>query len=306
MRTSWLPTAFLVAVTAATACSRNNIEAVNLALEADKIRESNPDEAISKYEQARQLDPTNHKITWKLARAYKKKENWEKVNETLGPATKLAPDHAEFYELKGYALIQIASSPKGGQWAEAKEPLEQAIKLDPNFADPHFDLATVLYHLDDEHGALEHYTKAIELKPDMLVAYGELADLYWRLGFWDQAEQVAKEGVSWDTKGDKTGFNVHELYGFLLEHKNDWAGATKEYEAAKKACGQCNEKGEQLIFLNLGNAYAHSNPPRKSEASSNILSFQKTICKGGAAARYADECTQASEILKNVSGTAAP
>jgi tetratricopeptide (TPR) repeat protein len=207
--------------------------------------------------------------------------------------------------MKGYALVQMAT--KGPtSWTEAKEPLEAAIKLDPNFADPHFDLAGVLYHLDDEHGALEHYTKAIELKPDMLVAYGELADLYWRLGFWDQAEQVAKEGVTWDTKGDKTGFNVHELYGFLLEHKNDWNGATKEYEAAKKACGQCNEKGEQLIFLNLGNAYYHANPPRKSEASANILSFQKTICKGGAAARYADECTQASEILKNVSGTQAP
>jgi cytochrome c-type biogenesis protein CcmH/NrfG len=294
-----------VFVLGASACSRNNIEAVNLANEADKIRESNPDEAISKYEQARQLDPSNHRIAWKLTRVYRKKENWEKVNETLGPATKLAPDHADFFEMKGYALEQMAANPKGtGNWKEAQEPLETAIKLDPNFADPHFDLANVLYHLDDEKGALEHYTKAIELKPDMLAAYGELADLYWRLGFWDQAEQVAKEGVSWDTKGDKTGFNVHELYGFLLEHKGDWAGATKEYEAAKKACGACNEKGENLIFLNLGAAYAHSG--RKSEASANILSFQKTICKGGAALRYADECLQAAEILKSVSGTQAP
>jgi tetratricopeptide (TPR) repeat protein len=295
----------LALVLGATACSRNNIEAVNLSNEADKIRESNPDEAISKYEQARQLDPSNFRIAWKLTRSYKKKENWEKVNEVLGPITKLAPDHADFFEMKGYALEQMASNPKGtGNWTEAKEPLEAAIKLDPNFADPHFDLANVLYHLDDEHGALEHYTKAIELKPDMLAAYGQLADLYWRLGFWDQAEQVAKEGVSWDTKADKEGFNVHELYGFLLEHKLDWNGATAQYEAAKKACGQCNEKGQQLIYLNLGAAYAHAG--RKSEASSNILSFQKTICKGGAAQRYADECTQASEILKSVSGTQAP
>ncbi len=301
MRKTWI--APLVCCLAA-ACSRNNIEAVNLANDADKIKESNPDEAISKYEQAKQLDPSNHRIVWKLARSYKKKENWEKVNETLGPATKLAPDHADFYELKGYALIQMAK--KGPTaWAEAKEPLEQAIKLDPNFADPHYDLAEVLYHLDDEKGALEHWTKAIELKPDLLASYGELADLYWRLGFWDQAEQVAKEGVSWD-KGDKAGFNVHELYAFLLEHKGDWGAATKEYESAKKACGQCNEKGEQLIFFNLGNAYAHATPPRKSEANSNILAFQKTICKGGAALRYADECTQAQEILKSVSGTAAP
>ena len=289
--------------TSQAACSRNNIEAVNLANEADKQKESNPDEAISKYEQAKSLDPSNFRIAWKLARVYQKKENWDKVNETLASATKAAPDHADFFWLKGYALEQLAE--KKGAWKDAQDPLEQAIKLDPNYADPHYDLANVLYHLDDEKGALEHYTKAIELKPDMLAAYGELGDLYRRLGFQDQAEAVAKEGVSWD-KGDKAGFNVHTLYGFLLEQKGDNSGAIKEYEAAKKACGLCNEKGQNIIFLNLGAAYAHATPPRKSEANSNILAFQKTICKGGAAQRYADECTQASEILKQVSGSQAP
>ncbi len=285
------------------ACSRNNIEAVNLANEADKQRDSNPDEAISKYEQARSLDPSNVRIAWKLARVYQKKENWDKVNEVLASATKAAPDHADFFWLKGYALEQLAE--KKGAWKDAQEPLEQAIKLDANYADPHYDLANVLYHLDDEKGALEHYTKAIELKPDLLAAYGELGDLYRRLGFADQAEAVAKEGVSID-KGDKAGFNVHTLYGFLLEQKGDNAGAITQYEAAKKACGLCTEKGQNIIFLNLGAAYAHATPPRKSEANSNILAFQKTICKGGAAQRYADECTQASEILKQVSGSQAP
>ncbi len=293
---------FATTVALSTGCSRNNIEAVNLANEADKMRESNPDEAISKYEQAKQLDPSNSRIQWKLARTYQKKETWDKVNETLGPATKLAPDHADFFWLKGYALEQMAN--KGPtQWSEAKDPLEQAIKLDPNYADPHFDLAEVLLHMDDEKGALEHYTKAIELNPAKLGFYGPLADLYIRLGFLDQAEQVLKEGVSWD-KGDKTGFSVHSLYGLVLERKGDSSGAVREFEAAKKACGQCNEKGEQIAFYNLGAAYAKANPPRKSEANSNLLAFQKTVCRGGAAQRYADECTQAQELLKIVGGQA--
>lgn len=54
-------------------CSRNNIEAVNLANEGDKSKSVNVDEAISKYEQAVNLDPTNHRILWKLALAYTKK-----------------------------------------------------------------------------------------------------------------------------------------------------------------------------------------------------------------------------------------
>ena len=44
--------------------------------------------------------------------------------------------------------------------------------------------------------------------------------------------------------------------------------------------------------------------PRKSEANSNLLAFQKTVCRGGAAQRYADECTQAQELLKIVGGQA--
>jgi hypothetical protein len=53
-------------------CSRNAIEAVNLSNEGDKVRGTNVDDAISKYEQATTLDPSNHKILWKLGTAYQK------------------------------------------------------------------------------------------------------------------------------------------------------------------------------------------------------------------------------------------
>ncbi|MDB4993100.1 MAG: domain protein putative component of TonB system [Myxococcaceae bacterium] len=81
-------------VFAVAGCSRNNIEAVNLSNEADKSRGGNLDDAISKYEQATTLDPTNHRILWKLATAYQKKEAWDKVTTTLTKAQKLAPTYA--------------------------------------------------------------------------------------------------------------------------------------------------------------------------------------------------------------------
>src|SRR6185369_4321098 len=145
------------------ACSRNNIEAVNLANEGDKERATNIDGAISKYEQATNLDPTNHRIIWKLATAYQKKEAWDKVASTLARAEKVAPTHANYFFLHGHALTKMAE--KGPtKWDEAKEPLQQATKLDPNIADAYFDLAEVLLHADDEAGAMQNYTKAIEMK----------------------------------------------------------------------------------------------------------------------------------------------
>ena len=66
------------------------------------------DSAISKYEQATQLDPTNHRILWKLATAYQKKEDWDKVAATCAKAESVAPTHADYYFLHGYALEQQA------------------------------------------------------------------------------------------------------------------------------------------------------------------------------------------------------
>lgn len=286
----------------ATSCSRNAIEAVNLSNEGDKARATNVDDAISKYEQATQMDASNHRILWKLATAYQKKEDWPKVEQTMAKAVRLkdAEKFANYHWLRGYALKRMAL--KGPtSWTEAKEPLERAASLDPNFADPHFDLGEVLHHLDDEKGALEQYTKAIELNPEELNYYGLLADLYIRLGFLTEAETVVKEGALREKAGDKSAFNIHSLYGEIYSLRGDNSGAIKEFEAAKKSCGACNEKGQQIAFFNLGAAYAKAK--EKSKATTNLAAFQKTVCRGGAAKRYADECLQAQEMVKDVGGT---
>ncbi len=291
----------LLILATASGCSRNNIEAVNLANEGDKSKAVNIEEAISKYEQATNLDPTNHRILWKLALAYTKKEAWDKVASTCKKAEAVAPTFANYYFQRGMAQARMAV--KGpATWAEAKEPLEQAISKDPNLADAHFELGEVLLHLDDEQGALRSYSKAIETKPDVLSFYIPLADLYIRLGYLDQAEQVVKEGLSFGKEGDKGLFGLHSLAGQIKEMKGDISGSVPEYEAAKKACGQCSGGGEQIAFFNLGAAYATVKPPRKSEAIQQLQSFNKIVCKGAAAARYADQCSQSQQLATKLGG----
>jgi tetratricopeptide (TPR) repeat protein len=287
---------------ASASCSRNNIEAVNLANEGDKAKATDLDGAISKYEQATNLDPTNHRILWKLALAYTKKERWGDVATTCAKAEKLAPKHANYYFQHGLALSrQAVKGPTS--WSDAKGPLEQAIQLDPNIADAHFELAEILLRLDDESGAIKEYSIAIDKKPDELAFYGPLADLYIRLNYVNEAEQVLKEGLGFAKDGDKFLFQVHSLLGQIYEMRRDISKSVTEYEAAKKACGQCNEAGQQIAFFNLGAAYASLNPPRKSEAMAQLQSFQKMICKGAAAQRYADQCTQAQQLATKLGGT---
>jgi tetratricopeptide (TPR) repeat protein len=301
--------ALLVSAAVASAgCSRNNIEAVNLANEGDKAKATDIDTAVSKYEQATNLDPANHRILWKLGLAYTKKEEWAKVATTMAKAERLQPKNALYFFQHGLAMArQAVKGPTS--WADAKPPLEQAIQLDPNVGDgdhygaAHFELAEVLLHMDDEKGALDEYTKAIQSKPDTLAFYGPLAELYLRLNHVAEAEQVLTTGLSFAKEGDKALFAIHSLLGDIYDRKQDTGKAVSEYELAKKSCGQCNEAGQQIAFFNLGAAYASLKPPRKSDAMAQLQSFQKMICKGAAAQRYADQCTQAQQLASKLGGT---
>ena len=294
----------LTALAGTTGCSRNNIEAVNLSNEGDKAKGSNIDEAISKYEQASQLDPTNHRILWKLAKAYEKKEVWDKCGQTAKKAQTLAPSYANYYFEQGLASSRIAGKEKtGGNWAEAKGPLEEAVQKDPNIADAHFELAEVLLRLDDEQGALREYSKAIEVQPDNTQYYVPLADLYLRLNLIDEAEKVVREGMGFVKESDPKGqFAMHSLMGAVADARNQQETALKEYDLARKACGQCTDPGQAIAFFNLGAAYAQQNPAQTSQAMQNLQNFHKMICKGGAKTRYEDQCAQAQQLAQKVGG----
>jgi len=149
---------------ASVGCRRNAIEAINLANDADKQKDVDVDGAISKYEQAAQLDPTNHRILFKLGMAYKKKEAWDKLSSTMARATTIAPKFANYWYWRGAALEMLAEK-KSGSWEEAKEPLKKCIEADANYADCYHDLGRAYLWTDNEQDALVNYTKAIEHKP---------------------------------------------------------------------------------------------------------------------------------------------
>jgi tetratricopeptide (TPR) repeat protein len=271
-----------------------NAEAINLANEGDKARATNLEAAIAKYKEATQLDPTNHRILWKLVLAYVKKEQWQEVSDAAALASKLAPRFATYVFMQGNALEHLQ------RWKEAREPLEKAIALDPGYADAHYELAEVLLHLRDEKGALDHYTKAIERKPDDAIFYASLADLYLRLGYSDEAEQTAKAGIELVTVPEKR-FPLFMLAGMVRDEKKDIPGAVARFEEAKRACGECVGP-QSIVLFELGVAYASLVPPRKSEAMAQLQAFNKRICKGAAAQRYADQCAQAQVIAMKLGG----
>ena len=54
----------------------------------------------------------------------------------------------------------------GGDIADAEQTYRQAISLKPNFAGPHFGLATILQEQGDTAGALRHYRAIVQSGDD--------------------------------------------------------------------------------------------------------------------------------------------
>lgn len=283
----------LIAVILVGLCTRSSPEVVSLVKDADATRKIDLDSAIVKYERARQLDPGNHRISWKLGAAHVAKENWEKASDVLAVACSEAPTYATYFFMHGFVLERL------GRWADAKTALEKSIALDAGYADPEFDLGQVLLRSGDEQGALAHFSKAIELQPDNAVFWATLADLYVRLGYLEHAQKTLDASEPFVKADDKHRFELHSLGGQILLEKKDLPGAIARFEQAKLACGSCTEKGQPIAYFNLGAAYAAAK--RKTEALAELTRFNKIVCKGAAAQRYANECMQAQQLARALS-----
>lgn len=280
-------------------CSRRAIEAVNLANEADQQKKVDVEGAIGKYEQAVQLDPTNHRIMYKLAMAYKKKEVWEKVASTLARATQVAPRFANYWYERGYAMVQVAEKAKTrGAWEEAKEPLTKCIEADPNFSYCYHELGTVMLFLDNEQEALDNYTKAINHKANEAMFYPPLADLYMRLDYYDQAETALKEGIGVTDDKDKPKFYMYEMLAAVYQARNNINGMVEAFEHANTLGGADHPE----ILFNLGSTYAIMEPPKKTQALQMLKQFFARACKGGKSDKYKEQCEQTNALIAKLGG----
>lgn len=279
-------------------CSRHRQEAVKLANQGDQMVELDPNAAIQKYEQATQLDPTNHRILYKLAKAHKKKEEWDKVASRLAQATELAPQWGTYWFERGWALIQQAQKGTIG-YEDCKESFKKCIETDPNKDECYLQLGIAMLWTDDEQKALANYTKAIEFRPDEIGYYTRLADLYWRLGYDKEAEQVLNAGkeMANPTKDKQELYNVHTLLAGVYRDRKDINKMVAELEAAKNVSGE-----DPGLLFNLGMAYAKLKPPKKAESVQLLNGFITRACRSKKADLYKAQCEQANTTMQRMKG----
>lgn len=291
----------VVSLLATSACSRDHIEAINLANEGDKAVKVNVENAISKYQQALQLDPSNHRIIWKLAKAYEKKEQWDKMASTLSRAVSVAPGFANYWASRGYALVRQAEAGDADKYAEAKQPLQKCIEKDPNYAECYHFLGEADLWTDDTQGALENYTKAIEHNPRVAYFYPPLAETYITLKFYKQAGQVLKEGTSIIQPSKENNNNLYGMYVLrfqVAQSNDDKPEMVASMEQAKKVAGDTHPE----ISFNLGSTYAVMDPPQKDKAVRLLKTFTKRACRSANAKKFHEQCETSSALIQKLGG----
>jgi tetratricopeptide (TPR) repeat protein len=288
-------------------CSRDHIEAINLANAGDKAVQVNVEGAIQKYEEASRLDPTNHQIFWKLAKAYQKREDWDQMASTLARATQVAPTFANYWYYRGFALMQKAVAAGGGSdaedaYAEAKAPLQKCIEADPRFAECYHELGAANWWTNDDQAALEHYAKAIEHDPTIGYFYPPMGELLVALKFYDEAEAVLKEGTRLVPPTESSKNNLYGMYVLLsqvYQARDDLSGMVDVLEKADQIAGDDHPE----IAFNLGSTYAVMQPPQKEKAIRLLQSFNKRACRSGKAAeKYKEQCATSADLVQKLGG----
>lgn len=282
-----------------TGCSRDHIEAINLANEGDQSVRVNVEGAIQKYEQAIQLDPTNHRILWKLAVAYEKKEDWDKLASTLSRAVQVAPDFATYWYKRGHALVMQAEAGNPDAYEQAKEPLKKCIEKDPNIAECYHLLGEAHLWTNDEQGALDYYQKAIQHDPTVSFFYGPPAELYLTLRQVNEAEQLLKEGTRLVPPSEKNNPKIYGMYVLLANvsmMKGDKAAQLAALERAEQFAG---DKHPEFAFM-LGSTYAKMDPPQKEKAVRLLDQFTKRVCRGAGAAKFKEQCEITASMVQTL------
>ena len=150
----------------------------------DSLRDYNS--AKADFEKALKLEPYNAKYYAKFGDFYAKREEYSDAYVKFKRASELDSENAELFLKAGKALFRRnLGSTRGSKrdYDGAIEDFTKAIELDPDYTNAYVWRGFVkLEVLDDYNGSIADYSKAIELKPDYAGAYNDRGYSKYYLG----------------------------------------------------------------------------------------------------------------------------
>ncbi|MGB2697341.1 MAG: FlgO family outer membrane protein [Candidatus Zixiibacteriota bacterium] len=245
-------------------------EALRLYLEGyDLFRKIYLKEAVEKFQEAIKIDSTFASAYLKLAFCYASLADELKARAYVEKAAKFSDKVSK----KEKFLIDAYHHLFQGRVQEAKQLLEEMVRLYPDEKLAHENLALINYQMKNYEEAIAEYNKVIELDSLNKDAYNTLAYVYDAVGRYDEAiksinryiELAPGEANPYDSRADIYARHAEvdkaiESYNKALEFKPDFEASIeklglmylykREYDKAERYFIQYGDVGGKAIKSN--------------------------------------------------------
>jgi V8-like Glu-specific endopeptidase len=128
------------------------------------------------------------------------KVNNNPAGNPQAPPSLSTPNNARDYYARGLSRLD-----SGDHW-RAIEDFTQAIRLDPNLVEAYNSRGNARYYLEDKQGAIDDYTQAIRLNPNFVDAYNNRANARSDIGDKQGATTDYNQAIQLNAK-DTNGYN---------------------------------------------------------------------------------------------------
>jgi len=150
------------------------------------------------------------------------RENSDEEAECYRQALRLRPDFAEAHNNLAILLR------RRGDPTEAAMHYQEALRLRPDYPEAHYNYAALLAARGSVAGADQHYQTALDLRPDYVDAHHGMANLLKDRGDFAEAAGHYQEALRLRSDSPE----VHNNYAILLEAMNEPGRAAEHYREA--------------------------------------------------------------------------
>ncbi len=127
--------------------------------------------------------------------------------EAFQQAIRLRPDVASFYDNLGAAYHAL------GKYRKAIEQHQRAIRISPRFAKAYNNLGMALFELGEYDRARQAYEAALSLQPNFADALSNLGNVYFAQGSFEKAEELLRQSLKVDPTLARSHYNLGVMYG---------------------------------------------------------------------------------------------
>ena len=203
------------------------------------------DEALANCTKAIALNPNEFRAHGRAGLVYAGQGNMKSASAEYANVIRLKPQLKEFYVLKAEADLRL------GDLDEAIALCDEALKLEPNFAEAYAVMGEALAQGGDRQSeAISAYQSAIKINPQLFRVYDSLAELFLNMKDEKSAEDTLRKGMAADPKHMSGRFRLGRLLvkqGKLVEARQLGNERTSDEDRTMPTFIQLLTRAENLI-----------------------------------------------------------